>query len=481
MAKILLIDDDPEIHEALRGPLRQIGHIVTYLDHADGGLHALKAERYDVVLLDNRMPRMTGLEFLESLKKQGVSIPVILMTSSLTDQTVIQATKMGALAYVLKPVVFDDIMTELEPELRRALEIGRRLEEVPIPKPNATEDSLIGGRSRPMIEVFKQIALASDSDEPVLILGETGTGKDLVAQAIHTNSARKDNPFVVINCAGLTESLLTDELFGHERGAFSGADKLRKGHFEHANGGTIFLDEIGDMPLEMQAKLLRVLQNGEIMRVGGNERIKVDVRVLAATHRDLRARVSESKFREDLYHRLEGETISLPPLRERKGDVELLTEKFLNRLAREQGTTQPAVHPDALEVLRNHSWPGNIRQLQNVVRRAARKCRESRRAQILPADLVFSEVEVSQQSDACETDENGALGCLRRAIAWGWNSGRPDLWPLLRDHLECELLRHAIAQPQISQAELAKRLGMAKNTLRARLEQYGLVWPTDKE
>lgn len=480
MAHILLIDDDPEIHEALRGPLQQIGHSVTFFDRAEDGLRLLKDESIDVVLLDNRMPRMTGLEFLEVLKQRGARVPVILMTSSLNDQTVIRATKMGALAYVVKPEIFGEILPELEPEIRRALDVGRRLREVPIPKADGTDDSLIVGRSKPMIEVFKQIALASEGDEPVLILGETGTGKDLVAQAIHTNSARKDNPFVVINCAGLTETLLNDELFGHERGAFSGADKLRKGHFEHANGGTLFLDEIGDMPLEMQAKLLRVLQNGEIMRIGSSEIIKINVRVLAATHRDLKTRASEGKFREDLYHRLEGETIHLPPLRERKGDVELLARRFLNRSPGESGTP-PALHPDSLEVLRNHPWPGNIRQLQNVIRRASRKCRESRRAQIIPLDLIFSEMEVHAPADIGEPDEDGAQAGLRRAIAWAWNSGRPDLWPVLRDRLECELLRYAVAQPHVSQSQLAQRLGMAKNTLRARLKQYGIDWPADEE
>jgi transcriptional regulator with GAF, ATPase, and Fis domain len=330
-----------------------------------------------------------------------------------------------------------------------------------------------------MIAVFNQISDASEEDEPVLILGETGTGKDLVAQAIHTNSARKNNPCIIINCPAIPSSLMEAELFGSEPGTFTDGKKLRKGHFENASGGTLFLDEIGDMPLEMQAKILRVLQNGEIMRLGSSERIKVDVRVLAATNRDLNARVVEGKFREDLYYRLQGETIRLPPLREREGDVEQLASRFLDRWRGDQASL--TLHADALEILENHRWPGNVRQLQNVVRGAVRKCRADRRTEILPQDLVFSEVNALVQPDAADVDENGALASLRRVIAWAWNSDCPRLWDLLQDHLEREILRYAIAQPLISQAQLAQRLGVSKNKLRDRLKRYQLDWPADDE
>jgi two-component system, NtrC family, response regulator HydG len=470
MARILVIDDDAEIHEALRGPLRQTGHVVTYLDSAEDGLELLKDERFDVILLDNRMPRMTGLEFLGQLKQREVHIPVILLTGSLSDQTVIRATKMGAMAYVEKKDV-NEIVSELAPEIDKAVALGKRHPQIPIPKPDAADDSVMIGGKR-MREVFAKIGDASEGDFPVLILGETGTGKDLVAQAIHTNSARRDKSFSAINCAGFTESLLSDELFGHERGAFTGADRLRKGHFEHAHGGTIFLDEIGEMPLELQAKLLRVLQNGEIIRVGGNERIKVDVRVLAATHRNIDAWVSQGKFREDLYYRLEKEVIYLPPLRDRvrDGDVERLVARIISVECGDQ--PPPAVHADAISILRDHRWPGNIRQLKNVVERAVRKCQKHRRTQILPEDLFFGYQEAHVATEAIDTDEEAAQASLRRAIAWAWNSGRPDLWTLLADYLGRELLRHAIAQPLVSQDRLAKRLGVSKDTLRDLIKKF---------
>ncbi len=483
MAQILLIDDDVDFSESLREQLRQLGHETHWVDCAEAGLELLaSANRFDLILLDNLMPRMTGLEFLQVRKPlagPGATAPVILMTSAATDRTVIQAMNLGAFAYVIKPVGLDEIiMKEVGPEIRRALAFTRRLPPVPIPNGKQADDDseIVGGK--PMVPVFRRIAESASplfADEPVLILGETGTGKDLVARAIHTYSPRSNNQFIVINCTGFTETLIESELFGHERGAFTGADKLRKGRFEHAHSGTLFLDELGDMPLAVQPKLLRVLENREITRVGSNDPIKVNVRILGATHRDLKAMVREGKFREDLYRRLEGLVIHLPPLRERKEDMERLARRFLCRMFVD-ATAAPTLHPLTLRALQEHSWPGNVRQLQKVLRRAASLAHGG---EILPEDLDFGDVDPSSASPAEPANESSARASLRQAIAWAWSSEQPDLWPLLQEMLECELLRHVSTQPALSEVQLARRLGMARNTLRARLKKYGLKEPSN--
>jgi len=476
-----VIDDDADFSELLGDQLQQLGHDVFTCDRAEVGLRLLAdEEKFDLVLLDNRMPRMSGLEFLAACSEQNVRVPVILMTSAHNDQTVIQAMNLGAFAYVIKPLADEEVLSELGPVLREALEITRRPQPVPLPRPgaNQSEDhSSLVGRSKPMLDVLMRIGRLARVDETVLILGETGTGKDLVAQAIHTNSPRNSKSYVVINCSALNENLLDDELFGHEPGAFTGGDKLRKGRFEHANGGTLFLDEVGDMPLVLQAKLLRVLENREVVRIGSNDPLRVDVRVLAATHCDLKSLVREGRFRQDLFYRLEGMTIHLPPLRERSEDVELLAHCFLNRLF--GGTSSaPSLHPDALAALRRHYWPGNIRQLQKVLCRAAGSARG---AQIVLEDLDFGELKppLPCPPPAETVDLRGAVAALRRTIAWAWEHEKHDLWPWLQQHLECELLRFGLEQSGMSQVQLARRLGIARNTLRARLKQYGLEEPAD--
>jgi DNA-binding NtrC family response regulator len=480
MARILLVDDDADFSEDLQNQLRTDGHEVLWVSLAEEGLRLLAAhDPFDLVLLDNRMPGMSGLEFLTAALERGIRTPIILITSAHTDSTVIQAINRGAFAYVPKPDMSDDLLTKLGPVISEALEVSRRPRPVPI-RPsdarNEEDESVIVGHSKPMLDVLVHIGRLARIDETVLILGETGTGKDLVARAIHTNSPRKDKNFVVMNCTALNENLLDDELFGHEPHAFTGADKLRKGRFEHAQGGTLMLDEVGDMPLTLQAKLLRVLENREIVRVGSNEPIRIDVRVLAATHRDLKTLVREGRFREDLFFRLEGLTIHLPPLRERKEDIELLARRFLDRMFG-GSSSAPTLHPAALARLRSHPWPGNIRQLQKVLCRAAGACRG---AQISPEDLDFGELDAGPPSVVdTPVNEEAALAALRRAIRWAWQSERPDIWPLLQQMLEHELLRHALAQPGISQVQLARRLGVARNTLRLRLKQYGLEEPAD--
>ena len=411
MARILLIDDDQDFSTFLQEHLQQQRHQVRWQDLAEDGLELLAREPYDLVLLDNRMPGMSGLEFLKAVKKRNLSMPVILMTSVHNDKTVIQAMNLGAFAYMLKPTDEEAILTELDRIMPEALKVIPPAP-VPLPRPDAQQDdSLLVGRSRPMLDLLMRIGNPQllNGKDPILILGETGTGKDLVARAVHTNGPRAARPFVAMNCTAFNENLLDDELFGHEVGAFTGADRLRKGRIEHAHGGTLFLDELGDMPLTLQAKLLRVLENHEISRLGSNETIKVDVRILAATHRDLKRLVREEKFRADLLFRLEGWTIKLPPLRERQEDIELLAQRFLAQSFIGVGPP-PTLHPAALERLRQDSWPGNIRQLQKVLCRAVGLCRG---AQIMPEDLDFGEMDEPTVSVACPctSEESAGLIC----------------------------------------------------------------------
>lgn len=485
MARILLVDDDADFSDRLREELEELGHQVVCLDRAKGGPDLLANEDFDLVLLDNRMPGMSGIEFLAALKQREIELPVILMTGHATADTAMQAVNLGAFEYVIKPLEVGELVKELQPLIAKALASGRPKKRVQLPG-EATATDIAGPlmlvKSRPMIEVCKLIARVARSNASVLIHGETGTGKDLVARAIHTHSPRENKPFVAMNCSALNESLLQGELFGHEPGSFTGADKLRKGRFEHANGGTLFLDEVGDMPLNMQAQLLRVLENQEVCRIGRNEPIKVDVRVVSATHRDLEAAIRDGKFREDLYYRLNGVTIRLPPLRERTEDLRLLASHFVQQEADKNYQPVPALHDSAWEKLRAHSWPGNIRELRNTLSRAVLMCRGPC---ILPADLELrrdapmpkppTDREPQRDSpDPREASEEEAVAALLQAIRWAWDTNDKDLWPLLHDLLERELLRYALTELKGNKTQVRKRLNMSPNTILDRMRKYGL-------
>ena len=443
------------------------------LERAEQGPDRLAAERYDLVLLDNKMPGMTGIDFLSALQRRGIEIPVIVMTGESTPDTAIQATKLGAFDYVVKPGSIQELAADLEPIIRQALEITRPVKEVRVAPgvPPATDAGpvLVGGKNRRMLDVYKLIAQFADSKDPVLILGETGTGKELVARAFHTNSSRKGRPFVALNCAAIPESLLESELFGHEKGAHSQADKLRKGKIEYADGGTLFLDEIGDMPLDLQRKLLRVIEYQSVERLGGNEPIQVDVRLVSATHRDLDGFIQEGRFRRDLFHRLNRITLRLPPLRERADDLPELVAYFLARAAEATNRAKPGVAPGTLERLRTHHWPGNVRELQNVIFRAFGVCRGG---QVLPCHLDFpAEAKKAGPENGSEEE---ALAGLHKAIEWAWNSKDPKPWPLLHDWLERELLRLALQRLNGNQTDVARWLGMGRTTVVERMKKYGL-------
>jgi len=474
MAEILLIDDDPDCVRYLQLDLEEHGHGVKCLERAEQGPTVLENGAFDLVLLDNLMPGMSGIDFLAALQKRGLGVPVILMTGHSTTDTAIKAMNLGAFDYVIKPLDLDHFFGELEPLIEKALEIGRPARaSVCLPGEPAADPAadLLLGNSKPMQEVYKLIGKVAKGDVPVLIHGETGTGKELVAKAIHANSPRKNKPFVAMNCTALNENLLDDELFGHEPGAFTGADKLRKGRFEYANGGTLFLDEVGDMPPTLQAKLLRVLESQEVFRIGSNEAIKVHVRVLSATHRHLESAIREGTFREDLYYRLAGVTIRLPPLRERDIDLQLLAEHFLARGAAGSGRAAPCLHESALEKLRRFSWPGNVRQLQNVMRRALLMCRGT---QIMPADLEFAETAAAALPAKGGSDEATAVAGLHEAIRWALASGRSEVADLLQSLLERELLRLTLAEQNGNHAQVAKRIGIGRGTVIEKIRKYGL-------
>src|SRR6059036_2232612 len=366
-ARILIADDEDGLRWVLEKGLRQAGYEVTAVRDGDEALRAFSEAPFDLLFLDIRMPGTDGLTVLAKLRALAGDAHVIVMTAHGTMETAIQAMQRGAYDYLTKPFDLDEVLLLAE----RALEARRLTQEVARLRTGLQEvrefSALIGRHPR-MQDVYKTIGRIAGTDVTVLLRGESGTGKELVARAIHHYSRRSGRPFVAVSCAAIPGTLLESEMFGHERGAFTDAKERRLGKFELAHGGTLYLDEIGDMPVDLQTKLLRALQERTMERVGGQESIAIDVRVLAATNRDLEALMKEGRFREDLYYRLNVVTVNLPPLRERRRDVPLLIEHFLAKYAGELG--ERAVASEALDRLVGHDWPGNVRELENVIQRA---------------------------------------------------------------------------------------------------------------
>jgi DNA-binding NtrC family response regulator len=368
-ANILVVDDEAAARTALAELLKSEGYAVETAADGFKALGRLETFAPDAVLTDLNMPGMDGVELMEKLKEHDAELPVVLMTASGAIETAVSAMRQGATDYLTKPLNFDELLIVLERALERtrlrheASELRNQL------KKRFSFDNIVGS-SPEMQQVFKSVAQIAPSRATVLITGESGTGKELVAAAIHHRSPRAAGPFVRLHCAALAETLLESELFGHERGAFTGADKRREGRFEQASGGTLFLDEIGEISLATQVKLLRVLQEREFERVGGNQTVRVDVRVIAATNRDLKALVAAGRFREDLYYRLNVINLTLPTLRERSSDIPALAMHFLKRYAEESGKQIKTFSDAALALLAHHAWPGNVRELENVVERA---------------------------------------------------------------------------------------------------------------
>ena len=363
-AHLLLVDDDPSTLASLSRAFRLAGHEATVCDNAARALDLVRSEAFDLILSDVVMPGKNGIELLEDLKRAGVRTPVVLVSGQANIEMAVQATKLGALDFLEKPLSTDKLLVTLE----NAMRLSRLQEENRELRDRLGKHELVGS-SPAMAKLLAQVQRVAPSETRVCILGETGTGKELVARAIHEQSGRRDNAFVTLNCAAVPAELIESELFGHEKGAFTGAAAKHLGKFEQADGGTLFLDEIGDMPVAMQAKLLRVLEEGEVERVGGDRPIRVNVRVLVATHRNLEDLVKQNTFRRDLFHRIYVFPLLLPPLRERLEDFPLLVEHFARQVAAQNRWKEKIFANDAIDELRRYSWPGNIRELRNVVER----------------------------------------------------------------------------------------------------------------
>jgi DNA-binding NtrC family response regulator len=366
-ARVLIVDDDPASRRLLEVRLRPLECVVATAGNGEQALSAIRKDLPDLVLLDLQMPRMGGLEVLRALRTDGVDVPTIVITAHGSIETAVEAMKEGAYDFITKPVDanhFDIVVRKVlaREGLKRGLEL--------LTEESGNRYRLIIGQSKKMAEAADTARKAAASNATVLLLGESGTGKEVFARAVHNWSERRNQPFVAINCVGLSKELLESELFGHEKGAFTGADQLKKGKMELANGGTVFLDEIGDVSQELQTKLLRFLQEREFDRVGGRGPIRVDVRIVAATNRDLELAVSEGRFREDLYHRLNVIPITLPPLRERADDIPALARHFMGRYANESKKEFHEITAEAMEKLTAYSWPGNVRELANTIERS---------------------------------------------------------------------------------------------------------------
>jgi two-component system nitrogen regulation response regulator GlnG len=470
MAHLLLIDDDPDL---VPGQVRQVlpapAHRVEIAPTGRAGLERARDARPDVILLDVRLPDQSGLDVLKQLRQIDARIPVVLVTVVRSADSAIEAMRHGAYEYLLKPLD----LQKLDRVIGEALKLARMMREPAVvavtpPADDQPGEALVGACPA-MQEVYKAIGRVADQAFPVLITGESGTGKELVARAIYQHGPRARAPFLALNCAAIPETLLESELFGHEKGAFTGAERRRIGKFEQVNGGTLFLDEIGDMALPAQAKLLRVLQEQAFERVGGSETVRTDVRLLAATHRDLKAWSDEGKFRADLYYRLGVFTIHLPPLRERGDDLALLVQFYLRRGSRELGREVREVAPEALVRLRGYSWPGNVRELQSVLKQALLRAH----GPVLLPDFLPELPEAPGELAAPGPPRGGCLdvdAVVRERLG-------PDTCALYAEahrELDLLLLPRVLEHTGGNQLQAARLLGIARKTLRQKLRDLGL-------
>jgi len=448
---ILIVDDDPGHLATLQTIVKSWGYRVTCADDGTTAVENVKQGPFDLILMDVRMATMSGLEALRHIKSYNPAIPVLIMTAYSSIQSAVEALKAGAYDYLTKPLDFEALKLTIERSLEH---IELRTENQAL-KERLREDFELGkiiGRSRAMKELLEMVAMIAPSEATVLISGESGTGKELIARSIHHNSPRREHPLVVVNCAALTDTLLESELFGHEKGAFTGADRRREGRFMQADRGTLFLDEIGETSAAMQAKLLRVLQEKEIQRVGGEDTLAVDVRVLAATNRDLHRDVEAGKFREDLYYRLNVVALEIPPLRERRDDIPLLAQHFLTKFAEKNRKQVKGFTPGAMDLLLKYDWPGNVRELENAVERAVI---------LLTGDHV-SEKQLPMTITRTVGEETGVRSQLDLT----------ETRPL--EEIEKDAILAAMEAADGNKSEAARRLGITRKTLHKKLKSYGV-------
>jgi DNA-binding NtrC family response regulator len=443
---MLVVEDEDKLRRVIQLQLQSAGFDVDLARTAEEGLKL--ADRADVILTDLRLPGMDGMELLGLIRRQNSQTPIIVMTAFGTIENAVEAMKIGAADFLLKPFSLDHLMAVIHKAIEvRALrdenqklreELGFRYE----------FDNIVG-RSEPMRQIFAAISRVAPTRATVLLAGESGTGKDLIARAIHHHSPRSDRPFVKINCTAIPENLMESELFGYEKGAFTGANTAKPGKFEQADTGTVFLDEIGDVPPSIQVKLLRILQEREFERLGSNKTRQIDVRVLAATNVDLRAALEQGTFREDLYYRLNVVPLNMPSLRERKDDILFLAEHFLKKLVREAGSRVESLSDEAIRKLESYHWPGNVRELENVIERSVVLCSGTR----LEADDI--RLDMAPRSRSAQAD-----AFLPEGVT-------------LEEH-EQNIIREALRRAEGNKSQAARLLGLTRNALRYRLSQMGL-------
>ena len=447
--KILIVDDDSAHRKMLTTVLADEGYDIVPATNGREAVEAVEASYFDLILMDIRMAEMDGLAAQQAIQAISPKIPIIMMTAYASVKTAIKAMKRGAFDYLTKPLDIDEVklLTERALHHYRLEKENRRLQQR-LGQQDLGKNFI--GRSKAMQDVFEKVTLVAEFNATVLISGESGTGKELVAAAIHNLSSRKNTPMVTINCAALTETLLESELFGHEKGAFTGAVKNRIGHFQKADGSTIFLDEIGEMALPTQAKVLRTIQEKEVQPVGGNDTIEVDVRIIAATNKDLTTEVSEGRFREDLYYRLNVFQIEVPPLRKRREDIPLLADFFLTRYTEENRSQIKSISPKAMDILMRYDWPGNVRELENTIERSVIICKsDTITTDTLPAALNKDQEYLSDRG------ESHTLGrTLKEA--------------------EKEMIMQTLEEVGGNRTKTAKILGISRRTLQLKLKQYGV-------
>jgi DNA-binding NtrC family response regulator len=450
-AHLLLIDDDPNTLASLARAFRLAGHEATVCDNALRAMELLREAHFDLILSDVVMPGKSGLELLEELKKAGVPTPVVLISGQANIEMAVKATRLGALDFLEKPISTDKLLVTVDNALRLSRLEGENREL----RTRLGKHELVGSGPA-MKKLLAQIDRVAASETRVCIMGETGTGKELIARAIHAKSARRENPFITLNCAAIPAELIESELFGHEKGAFTGASGRHLGKFEQAESGTLFLDEIGDMPISMQAKLLRVLEESEIERVGGDKPIKVNVRVIVATHRDLEELIKKNSFRRDLFHRVYVFPVNLPSLRERAEDFPELVGHFAKQVAGQNGWKEKVFASDAIAALRRYSWPGNVRELRNIVERLVLLANEET---ITPEDVRLA---------IPSTETSGAAG-VNAAIGIGQGTMVERTEAFEREVLLGEIRRH-----NFHMTNVAKALGLERSHLYKKCQHLGI-------
>jgi len=445
MSRLLIVDDEPNTLASLARAFRLEGHEAVVTDQAERALELARTQSFDMILSDVVMPGRNGIDLLGDLRAAGVTTPVVMISGQANVEMAVRATRLGAVDFLEKPLSTDKLLLTLE----NVVKVSRLEQENRELKQRVGKHQLVW-RSAVMQSVMAKVERVAASEARVCILGETGTGKELVARTVHDKSPRRTRPFVTLNCAAVPAELIESELFGHEKGSFTGAATRHLGKFEQANGGTLFLDEIGDMPVVMQAKLLRVLENGEVERIGGDRPIQVDVRVVVATHRNLEEAVKNGAFRQDLYHRIYVFPIVLPPLRDRREDIPVLVDYFAESIARQNDWPKRATTSEAYDLLQRYSWPGNVRELRNVVERLLL---------LADGDVDASTVRMALPSDAVTSSPTVGDGTLSERV----------------DAFEREVILAELKKQNNSMTETARALGLERSHLYKKCQQLGIT------